>query len=80
MSNRILIVEDEYIIALDLKMQLASNGYDVESVSSGNDAIKANENIEFDLILMDISIKTCAVTLLFLNETQTVQKFLNQLN
>ncbi len=54
---RILVVEDEIIIAEDLQRKLKKMGYDVPLiVSSGEEAIrKTQENIP-DLILMDIVI------------------------
>ena len=51
----ILIVEDEKIIAQDLKMTLNNFGYDVPAIaSSGEDAIIKTAEIIPDLILMDI--------------------------
>ena len=55
---RILIVEDEAIIALELKTNLRSLGYEVTSVvNTGEEAIKKAEADNPDLILMDIRIK-----------------------
>ena len=55
---RILIVEDEAIIALELKTNLRSLGYEVTSVvNTGEEAIKKAEADKPDLILMDIRIK-----------------------
>jgi two-component system phosphate regulon sensor histidine kinase PhoR len=52
---RILIVEDESIVALDLQTSLGGLGYDVLlSVSSGEEAIASAERTHPDLILMDI--------------------------
>ena len=55
---KILIVEDEFVIAQDLKMTIESFGFDVCAVvSSGEDAvIKAAEH-EPDLIMMDIMLE-----------------------
>lgn len=54
-GTRILVVEDEIIIAEDIQRKLKTMGYDVSAiVSSGEEAIKKiKENIP-DLILMDI--------------------------
>jgi len=54
----ILVVEDEFVIAQDLKMTLERFGFKVCSVvASGEDAvIKANE-LNPDLILMDIMLE-----------------------
>ena len=55
---RILIVEDEAIIAMEIESQLQSLGYEVTSiVDTGEKAIKKAEEDKPDLILMDISIK-----------------------
>lgn len=52
---RILVVEDELIVAEDLKMTLASLGYDVAGVTgTGEGAIDLAEKTRPDLILMDI--------------------------
>lgn len=50
----VLIIEDEYIIALDLKQKLKSMDCNVVTTSSGEDALKIIETNKFDLILMDI--------------------------
>ncbi|MFQ5560435.1 MAG: response regulator [Nitrospinota bacterium] len=53
--KRILLVEDEGIVALDLKESLVHLGYDVVStVSSGEDAVSVAEETKPDLVLMDI--------------------------
>lgn len=55
---RILIVEDEAIIAMEIENQLQSLGYEVTSiVDTGEKAIKRAEVDKPDLILMDIRIK-----------------------
>ncbi|MBW2630648.1 MAG: PAS domain S-box protein [Deltaproteobacteria bacterium] len=52
---KILIVEDERIIALETRYKLESMGYDVPAiVSSGEEAIKKAEELHPDLVLMDI--------------------------
>ncbi|MEA3487041.1 MAG: PAS domain S-box protein, partial [Thermodesulfobacteriota bacterium] len=52
---KILIVEDERIIALEMRHKLESMGYDVpDIVSSGEEAIKKAEELRPDLVLMDI--------------------------
>ncbi len=54
---KILIVEDEKLIAMDLKLTLKRFGVSyIKTVSNGNDAIKLSENENFDLIIMDINI------------------------
>jgi DNA-binding response OmpR family regulator len=52
---RILITEDERIIALDIKQVLLNNGFDVVGiVSTGKGAIKKVKDEKPDLVLMDI--------------------------
>ena len=52
---KILIVEDEAIAALELKMRLQSKGFKyVTIVSSGEQAIKLVDKTKFNLILMDV--------------------------
>ena len=55
---KILIVEDEAIIAMEVENQLQSLGYEVTSiVDTGEKAIKKAEEDKPDLMLMDIRIK-----------------------
>jgi PAS domain S-box-containing protein len=55
---KILIVEDEAIIAMEVESQLQSLGYEITStVDTGQKAIKKAEADKPDLILMDIRIK-----------------------
>ena len=57
-KTRILVVEDESIIAADIVMSLRNLGYEViAAVASGEQAIKKVESDKPDLILMDIAIK-----------------------
>jgi len=51
----ILVVEDERIVAEDIKMRLQKLGYKVPGiVFSGEEAVKKAEEIQPDLVLMDI--------------------------
>jgi len=55
---RIMIVEDEWIIANDIKNCLVDLGYMVTSiVSTGQDAVSAAAADQPDLILMDIMLR-----------------------
>ncbi len=55
---RILIVEDERLVAMSLRRQLCTLGYDVvHSVSTGEAAIAAVAGLQPDLILMDIRLE-----------------------
>ena len=52
---RILVVEDESVIAMDIQSGLKSMGYDVPAIaSSGEEAIRQADLVRPDLILMDI--------------------------
>ncbi len=56
--TQILVIEDENIVALDLKNRLEILGYTVPAViSSGQEAIHQAAEIRPDLILMDIKLK-----------------------
>ena len=55
--SKIIIVEDEIIIALDLKLRLENLGHEVMStVFNGEDAIKVAGEKNPDLVLMDIQL------------------------
>ncbi len=55
---RILIVEDESIVAMDIERRLGSLGYQVVGhVLSGEDAVLRSEEERPDLVLMDIHLK-----------------------
>ncbi|MCQ1536168.1 response regulator [Methanosarcina sp. KYL-1] len=57
-EGRILVVEDEHIVAMGIKRMLKSLGYTVTGVaSSGEDAISKAESTFPDLVLMDIMLK-----------------------
>ena len=55
---RIMIVENEGIVAIDLRNTLRCLGYDIPAiVASGEDAITKAAEIRPDLILMDIRLR-----------------------
>ena len=57
-KKRILIVEDESIVAMDIRKMLLDSGYKITSiVSSGEEAISTVRQQKPDLILMDIVLK-----------------------
>jgi len=57
-KHRILVVEDEAIVALDIQNRLKHMGYEVVSVcSSGEDAVDRAGKLKPDLILMDIMLE-----------------------
>jgi diguanylate cyclase (GGDEF)-like protein/PAS domain S-box-containing protein len=54
----ILVVEDESIVALDIKQRLEVMGYKVVAiVNSGEQAIQKSERLNPDLVLMDVKLK-----------------------
>lgn len=54
-GHRILIVEDEAIVSLDIKGRLKSLGYNViDIVTSGERAVQRTAELKPDLVLMDI--------------------------
>jgi PAS domain S-box-containing protein len=56
--TRVLVVEDEPIVALDLQLRLERMGYDVPVVaSSGEDAVRSARAEPPDLVLMDINLE-----------------------
>jgi PAS domain S-box-containing protein len=55
---RILIVEDERIVALDLRQRLTSVGYNVVGIAAtGEEAIRLTGETSPDLVLMDITLQ-----------------------
>ena len=55
---KILVVEDEKIVALELTERLKGMGYEVvDSVSTGKDAIEKAAALNPNLVLMDIKLK-----------------------
>ncbi|TVR07159.1 MAG: response regulator, partial [Spirochaetaceae bacterium] len=59
--RRILLVEDEAIVALDTSRRVTSFGYDVTVARTGEAAIQAVDDAHakgrpFDLLLMDIDL------------------------
>ncbi|EKF85736.1 PAS domain S-box protein [Methanobacterium formicicum] len=57
MAN-ILLVEDEMVEAMNIKISLQSMGYDVVAIASyGEEAVEKAQNLKPDLILMDIILK-----------------------
>lgn len=57
-KSKILVVEDENIIALEIKKRLVALGYEVKGVvNKGLQAVEFIENNDVDLILMDIRLQ-----------------------
>jgi diguanylate cyclase (GGDEF)-like protein/PAS domain S-box-containing protein len=58
MASRILVVEDERIVALNLQQRLVKLGYEVPAiVASGEHALQKMQDLRPDLVLMDINIE-----------------------
>ncbi len=56
--SKILIVEDEMIIAADISMMLTALSYEVTGITPrGEDALKSIEATRPDIVLMDVSLK-----------------------
>jgi len=57
-TTSILIVEDEAIVALDLRYRLEAFGYSIcGTVATGDDAISVARSVHPDIVLMDIQLK-----------------------
>ena len=57
-TQRIVVVEDENIVALDIKLQLEHLGYEVPAVfASGESLLESLPQLEGDLVLLDIILK-----------------------
>lgn len=57
-AQRVLIVEDEALVAMDMEIALADAGYDVTgTVDTAADAIAAALRLEPDIVLMDITLR-----------------------
>ena len=56
--KKILIVEDELVISLAYKIMLNEHGFEVvKRVTNGLDALKAIDEHELDLLILDIKLK-----------------------
>jgi CheY-like chemotaxis protein len=53
-SLRILVLDDEEAVRGVLKMALERSGYELDTVSSGTEALKILSNTSYDLILCDM--------------------------
>jgi len=56
MQQKILLLEDDYALAETLEELLESNGYIVDLVHNGNDAIDASYEQSYDLYVFDINV------------------------
>lgn len=56
--SRILIVEDEQVVAMDLEMQLLSFGYEISGIANtGQEALRLADATRPDLVLMDVHLR-----------------------
>ena len=53
-KSRVLVVDDEEALRTVLSSELASEGYQVETASDGDEAITSVQKNSFDLVLLDI--------------------------
>jgi len=53
-SKKILVVEDEELIAKPLSMKLRLSGYEVKNADDGEEALAVLAKEKFDLILLDL--------------------------
>ena len=56
-NKRILIVEDEMIVALDMETTLSELGHEVTMVSTTDEAVKVTEAGGIDLAIIDYHLK-----------------------
>lgn len=54
MAKNILLVEDEASLRMTLSDRLAAEGYEIEEVDNGNDALSRAGSGLFDLIILDV--------------------------
>ena len=54
MPERILIVEDEPAIAEAVEYALKAEGFEVEAVDDGNDALEQARTRPYDLLVLDL--------------------------
>ena len=56
-KHTILVVEDEWMVAEDIRSSLSEHGYDTHVATSGNEAIALAERCSPTLVLMDVHLK-----------------------
>jgi DNA-binding response OmpR family regulator len=54
MAKRILVVDDDEMVLMALDELLRPEGYDVQVVSSGSEALKRLDENGYDLLLLDV--------------------------
>jgi DNA-binding NtrC family response regulator len=58
MKRRILLVDDELAILLTLKAILEMNGFEVETASSGREAVQKLDGSVFQMVITDMRMET----------------------
>ena len=56
-NRKILIAEDELVIAKVLQMQLEKSGYEVENVPDGNEVLAKAKQMQPSIIILDMRLK-----------------------
>ncbi|MBW1721529.1 MAG: response regulator [Deltaproteobacteria bacterium] len=54
MAKRILIVDDDEMVLIALQELLGPEGYEIEAVSRGLEALKKLDEKKYDLIMLDV--------------------------
>jgi len=54
MAKRILVVDDDEMVLMALEELLKPEGYDIEAVSSGVEALKRLDEESYDLLILDV--------------------------
>jgi CheY-like chemotaxis protein len=54
MSKRILVVDDDEMVLMALNELLKPEGYDVQTISSGVEALKILDENKYDLLMLDL--------------------------
>ena len=57
-QRRILVVDDEPFVCDAVKMMLAFDGHEVETASSGKDALALFDKSKFDVVITDFAMPT----------------------
>jgi CheY-like chemotaxis protein len=57
-AARILVVDDEQVVAMDIEMQLLAFGYEVTGIAAtGKEALRLADETRPDLVLMDVQLR-----------------------